>query len=517
MSYKELPFVDFSGGLILKEQSGVVQPRHAIDLLNVTFTETGAVRTRDGYDKFTTAEGTNRYSALHPYYQTDGDKWIIGSQDSTGDLVSILPTGAVDDTSTSPTAAGHYFTTFGGPTQEIVIIANGVDPLWSYNGTAFADLSASAETDGFKFVAITPWDNRLAVAWDGGSVAGQNRSSVRFSNPGDPTTFGANNYVDLHPGDGEEIKGMVAWREFLFVFKESKFFIFYGTGSDSSGNPVFNYRTVAGGVGMSSNALCAGREGVYFMGRHGVYVTTGGEAEEVSSPLEPFWTGGLQDFFQSSGINQAQLAKAKMTWHEELVYLSVPTGTQTYNDRVLVFDPQGKWWTLFDIPAAAMVPFRISDQTELVFAYSTGTKDLGRHSSAYSDDDGTAITSRWWSGWYDLGAPNEKTIRELKHWGEGQLFVTLAADFSGTGVTEEVDFGIGADTWGDGSGPDEWGDGSASDSWGGGTSLQSALTRKSLRGTVFSLRFQNVDATPWKIARTTNHLREGRVPSITEA
>lgn len=62
--------------------------------------------------------------------------------------------------------------------------------------------------------------------------------------------FGANNYVDLTPGDGEPIMGMIAWRGYLFVFKQSKFFRFSSTTTDSTGNPVFNYDTVDTGIGM---------------------------------------------------------------------------------------------------------------------------------------------------------------------------------------------------------------------------------------------------------------------------
>jgi hypothetical protein len=41
-------FTNFAGGLNLRDKADVVENTEAIDLLNVTFTERGAIRQRDG-------------------------------------------------------------------------------------------------------------------------------------------------------------------------------------------------------------------------------------------------------------------------------------------------------------------------------------------------------------------------------------------------------------------------------------------------------------------------------------
>jgi hypothetical protein len=106
-------------------------------------------------------------------------------------------------------------------------------------------------------------DNRLAMLdWGSSSMS----SLVRFSDAGVPETFGANNYVDLTPGDGEHVNRLVAWGGDLYAFKDTKSFVFYGNSVDSSGNPVFNYRTVAVGAGLASGAAHAiAPEGIYFL------------------------------------------------------------------------------------------------------------------------------------------------------------------------------------------------------------------------------------------------------------
>jgi hypothetical protein len=51
--YQATSFKDFSGGLNLRDKADTVGESEAIDLLNVDFTERGAIRQRDGFDDLT--------------------------------------------------------------------------------------------------------------------------------------------------------------------------------------------------------------------------------------------------------------------------------------------------------------------------------------------------------------------------------------------------------------------------------------------------------------------------------
>jgi hypothetical protein len=61
-----------------------------------------------------------------------------------------------------------------------------------------------------------------------------------------------------------------------------------------------------------------------------------------------------------------------MAWLNEQLFVAVPTGSSAFNDRTLVYDVQHQWWTVYDIPAAALTGFRRVDRDELHFGYSTG-------------------------------------------------------------------------------------------------------------------------------------------------
>lgn len=515
-SYKPSPYPGFGSGLNLRDLPDVVGPAYAIDLANVTFTERGAVKSRDGYDNFTAAEGTNRYDSMTPYYTSGGTRQLVVGAGNR--LEALNTSGAIVASSTAPTASPHFFARFGGATAEVVYAANGTDQVRQWNGSAWSTPAWSGTAPTGRFLAVTPWDNRLVNARRGGTTAGNNPSSVRFSDQGVPTTFGANNYHDVTPGDGESIMGAVQFGPYVIVFKETRYFVFYGTSTAADGNPVFEKHTVEAGVGpVSSRAICVSPDGVYFLARNGVYKVTGpGQPVQVSDVIDPFFLGGVSDFYTGGVLNHAQITKAAMTWHEERVYLAVPTASA--NDRLLVYDIKHGWWSLFDIPAAALVSFRVGDQPELVFAYASGLKHVGRHSSAYTTDDGATITSHWQGGWFDLGSPDVKRVPECKLWGAGKVSYGLAADFQVADFSALADFAAGVDTWSDGTGTDTWADGAdPNDPWGAGGVLFTTKVRRAQRGTVFSLRLDNYDATPWTLARATHQLAGIRETEVTKA
>ena len=517
--YRPVSFPRFDGGLNLRDQPDVVDPTQAIDALNVTFTTRGAVKQRDGYAKLTLSGGTNRYDSLAAFYKTDGTRHLVAG---AGNRLEAIDTGgAALSSDTTPTSAPHFFARFGGPTAERLYIANGSDSVKHWDGSAFTTPTYTGTNPNGRFLAVTSWDNRLANARISGTSAGANPSSVIFSEQGDPHTWKVaapdRTFVDLTPGDGEQIMGMVSWREFLFVFKESKFFVFYGTSVGANGYPVFEYRAVTAGVGLaSSRALAVGRDGVYFLDRKGVYRTQGEEPEQVSDLIDPIFLGAAGDFYRGGVLSQGAITNCAMTWIDERIYLAFPTGST--NDRTLVFDPRYGWWTLWDLPAAALTGFRVGNSEDLCFAYASGTNHIARVSSLYTNDDAAAITSRWKSGWTDYDSPVIKAVRESKLWGRGQIQVGIAKDFTDPRSYDSVNFDSGLDTWGDGLGSDTWKDGSnSSDTWGPtGGAIRPKLVRSAIRGTVFSTELKNSTLNQtWRVHRYANHLREQRKPSMT--
>lgn len=541
--YNPFAFSDFSGGINLRDKADAVGDKEAIDLLNVTFSERGAIRQRDGYADLTTANLTNRVDSLSPFYTAAGTRQIVAGCGTR--LEAIDSSGAIVAALTGLTQGPYDFERFGAPGNEYLYAANGADtlrrwdgaswtaPTGTVNGTA---ASALPKPGAIAVTATVPGStsgtnaaNRLiATAFGTQTTAGPagtatNPSRWYASNAGQPevwetdgTSGRGRNFGDLTPGDGEKIMAAVTWRELVFIFKESKFFVQWGESTAADGTPVFNFREVVNNVGLASaQATAVGRDGVYFLNRTGVYRTNGGDPVLLSDKLSPLWDNDFTVFYRGNAINLAQLSLARMLWQDDKLYVAVPTGTNTYNDRLLVYDTRHDWWTVHDIPASALALFRRVDRDEITFGYATGLNRIGNYRVGLTDDRGTAITSRWRSGWSDYQQPIVKTFRETKAWGSGAIIVGFSTDYN-TGITDSAEalFSF-AGTW---PSTGTWGDWITLNGgvWPGGSgTIVEKLLRRSTRGTTFSTQFSNhpLSAT-WEVHRVAKHLRETREPSI---
>jgi hypothetical protein len=540
--YEPFVFADFSGGLNLRDKSDTVGDKEAIDLLNVTFTERGAIRQRDGYADLTTSDLTNRVDSLGAYYTAAGQRHLIAGAGTR--LEAVDTAGAVLGSLTGLTGGPYSFARHASPGNEYIYAANGADTLRRWNGSAWATPTATVNgvvaqpmpkpgaiavtatvggstsgTNAANRLVATAFGTQTAAGPDGTDT---NPSRVYFSNPGLPETWETDgssgrgrNFRDLTPGDGEQIMAAVTWRELVFIFKETKFFVLWGESTASDGTPIFNFREIVSNVGLAAkHAVAVGRDGVYFMARNGIYRTTGDDPTLLSDKIGPLWTGDLDVFYQGDAINHPQIALTRMVWHDEQLFVAVPTGTSTYNNRLLVYDTQHQWWSIWDIPASALAVFRRSDRDEIAFGYATGLNRIGRHHTNLVDDRGTTITSRWRSGWSDYNLPVQKTIRETKAWGSGAVTVGFSTDYN-VGITSSANalFSFSG-TWPTSG---TWGAWVASldDVWPGEGTVTNKLLRRAIRGTTFSTQFANHPTSPiWAMHRVARNLRETRTPSV---
>lgn len=476
MAYGVLPFGEFPGLDLVSapDQSGCV------DLLNVDFDQRGAVRQRDGYTNFTTAEAAATYDCLGVYR---GANQLAAGRGTSIDFIDTA--GAVVASGTFATAP-RTFANFGSPTASYLYIAGPGATVRRWDGAA---LTAPAGMPSAYHLAVQAVENRLVAAKDATNI-----SRVWFSDAGLPETWAAANYVDLTPGDGEGIQGLIAWREMVIAFKKTKFFVFYGNSTSATGTTVFNYRTVDAGVGLSSTeAVCATPDGVYFfMDGRGIYRTTGGLPQLVSQAVTPVFRGSGASSFWQGGVAYNPNPNASMAWWNDRLYFaysrSAAVSASSPNDRVLVFDPQADRWTVYDWFTGGMVPFAPSTNgDELMFARGATANRIARHRnvSPLTDDAGSAITSRWRSGFYDFGRTNEKVVRETELWGTGTVGMALSKDFGALDTAANVTLG-------------------ASPAIARGAHLVSK------KGTLFSFQIASVSGGAWAVHRLAHNLQGDR-------
>ncbi|HET7455394.1 MAG TPA: hypothetical protein VFJ76_07735 [Solirubrobacterales bacterium] len=491
--YQPFPFQGFGAGLDLASKPDNVDPASCIDALNVLFSDRGAITQRPGYDNGTASPLTNAVASLEPFYQTSGTKQLLAGCGTR--LEALSSSFAVVKSLTGLTNAVWDFARFGQPNAEVAYAGNGTDTLRKWNGSEWSAPTATVGGEASKAMpkagalCVDPSNNRLVCSGFSTTTGGPNGltsspSHVYFSDPGNPESYETTAFIQLTPGDGERVQAVTAWKEFVFAFKETKFFVLFQTGTDSEGKPEFDYRAVDASAGLASpRAVVAHPSGVYFMARNGVYRTTGQEPELISSLVEPIWSGDISPFYTGGVLAHGSITNCAMGTWEDRIYLAFPT--ESTNSRVLVYDPQFEWWSLLSIPASCFATFRPSNQPELVFGYASGSNHVGRHSRSYTNDDGAAITSYWRSGWFDLGSSSQKKIRASKAWGAGKCPMAVAPDFQqGVGKEELLDFtDTTASTWSGAT----WG----GSEWAEPKGLVGKERRIAERGTVFSAYFRN--------------------------
>jgi hypothetical protein len=524
--YNSYPFQGFGRGLNLLDKPDAVDPAECVDCMDVTFSDVGAIEQRAGCGKATPTPLTNRVDSLEPFYTASGTKQLLAG---CGTRLEALNTSLEVVASETGLTGGPYgFVRFGSPNEETAYAGNGTDTIRKWNGAAWStpvakvDGEASKAMPKARYLCVQSPDNRLVATGFSTTTGGPNGaisspSTVWFSEDGKPeewmtagTAGHPNNSVQLTPGDGEKITGAIAWKEFTFVFKETKFFVFKGNSTDGEGNPVFNYARVENGIGcVAPRTICADLNGVYFMGREGIYRTTGQSPELLSRIIEPIWTSDPSAFYTGGVIAHGSITACAATMHEEQLYLSFPTAEA--NSRTLVFDPRAEWWSLYSLPCSALASFRVGSRAELVFGYASGTNDVGRHGPAFTNDAGAAIQSRWRSGWFDLNSPDVKTNRGTKVWGSGKVSISVGKDFQqGRGALDTLEFTPPGTKWN----VEHWN----TSTWGTQSALLGKERRRAVRGTVFSVYLENsILNQKFSVHRMDHMLRETMKPSTVEA
>lgn len=447
-SYQSLPFEGFGKGVNLVSKADAVDPAECVDVLNCLFSQRGAIESRPGYAALTGSELTNRVESLSPFYRASGTRELIAGCGSR--LEAISAAGAIVSSATGLSGGPWDFTRFGKPNEEAVYAGNGTDSLRKWDGSNWTNPTITVDGAGAKAgikaasTCILPAWNRLvcgafSTKTGGPGGAESSPSHVYFSEEGLPESFESTSYIQFTPGDGEKVQAVVTWREFVFVFKETKFFVITDQARDSENKPEFVFQTIETGVGLASpRAVCIHQTGVYFMSRSGIFRTTGSEPVLVSQLVEPIWSGDTSLFYRGGTLAYSAIQNCAMETWDEKIYLSFPTSEA--NNRQLVYSPEDGWWSLLDLPASCLTTFRVENETELVFGYSSGEKKIGRHKTSYTSDAGKAIVERWRSGWFDLGSADIKKVRAAKVWGTGKVTMEIDKDFSeNTGVPEELD------------------------------------------------------------------------------
>lgn len=455
----------------------------ALDAANVEFDVDGAVGTRSGISK-AGGSATLLDSSIVSLFPSRAQTGLLAVTSST---IYALGVGGASVATETPTGTVRSMVEVGTPSASAIYIADSGATIRKWSASAFSSPSGMPRA---SYVANAPWDNRLvagAVTVGPGGSGPASTSTVWFSNQGDPETWdqdgaGGTPHVHLGPGDGEDITGMATWRGYVFVFKPSRFWVFYGT-TEIDNVPSFDKRAVDAGVGCYPGAVVAARDGVYFVNRDGAWRTTGGTPERVSRPLDPWFRDEPLPFWSGIDPDLTQLNQSKISYARDRLYVHArgDGGFVTF-----VYDvPQGKWswWggNLTMLSSAAEVDGtvffgRLDVEDFYLYKLEPGATE--------DETDSPTIPSRYRTGFYDLDTGEEKRLQGFDIWGTGDVRVRASSDFG------SLDAGTAASL--------------------GASISRKRIPSKTKDGTVFSHQF-GADSGRWRIHRCLLEMDGSRV------
>jgi len=497
---KPIAFTQF-GGLILNRPLDDVGADNAIDIFDVDWDNSlGMLRSREGAAAFSPEDAASSYDVLYGHSLTR----LLARRGST---LHVLGTdGKEIAEKTAAVNEKHLaFARLGTPSASYTYIADQENTIKRYDG---ADFTSPTCTVGEAKEAAMPKGRFLAVWPDGGNrlvVAGtpasggpngaiSSGSHVWFSMPGDGEEYEATAYVQLNPGDGEEITGCVSWGGMIFVFKETRCFIFYGVSADNDGKPVFNFRSVELGTRMNppgaKNAenVAAGNDSVYFVADHGVYATTGAEPSLLSIDLEPLARSRALVGSISTTLGERRFVDAGgIAFLDEAIYVGLLEGGEV--DRLLKYDLRKQAWTIWSAKLNCFVAWaEQTDNRGRIFFSGTGESNRRVYSyTPATDEDASAasMSPRWQSGFYELEDADEKSLVGAKLWGTGEVDVKVAEDYGELGSATTFKLGEG-------------------------TAIAQRQKQIGQSATLFSHQFSGTAS--WSVQRLDRYLRESRAP-----
>lgn len=471
MSSERTPFgFGRFGGLSLDQPVDEVGADRAVDLLDVDWDlSVGSLRVREGVEKYNPAPLGGAPVNLFPHSRTI----LLGRRGKT--LVAIQG-GAEMASLAGAIEVRASYAHLGTPAASYTYIAQIGKPIKRFDGAAFAEPTATVNGEAGQAMPkpslLLTWpdaENRLvAIGGSGNNGPGgapTSQSHVWFGDPagapGHPEAFHTvdpeANYVQLGPGDGEEITDAVLWGGQLFVFKETRLYVFYGQSTDSEGAPEFNFRTIELGTrirmpsqgGETGVAAVAAPDGVYFLGRDGLWFTTGGPPSRVSVGLdalasERLLTGPAAATFDLEPDGTALPTPIRWPAAFSIIYqrqrIYIPFRSARDPGLMLVFDLDSGEWLVWQARIEDIVSWSpVGQQNRLYFSSPASGVNLYLFTEDEDEDPLLTLEPRWQSGFYDLGNEDEKSLVEAKITGTGKVSFSSFKDLVGDpGFTDLV-------------------------------------------------------------------------------
>jgi hypothetical protein len=250
---------------------------------------------------------------------------LTGSNVTIKDITMVMD-GAAQTTligSELTPGAQYKFTTL----RDKLIIANGKDPIKKWDGITATIEDIPLVGNPPVLTTITTHHNRV---W---GVDAENKSRVRYSNILDPETWGAFDFIDFNPEDGDYITALLRYGQNLVVSKQRSQALL--TGNKASNYNVSWLDSEAGVSGI--NAICHADKYVTYVSQDGIRFTDLANSVVATERMLPDW----------GEINHRRLNQACMVHWKNHLYVALPSKDSLENDTVWSYDFLRNAWAIY--------------------------------------------------------------------------------------------------------------------------------------------------------------------------
>jgi len=252
-------------------------------------------------------------------------------------------------------------------------------------------------------------------------------------------------FVDVDPRPQDQITGLAVWRENLVVFKNSTVFLITGD-TPPNGTNLGNLQIIETGRGfgcVSGKSIATGKDGIYYRGNDGVYLTDGYNFKRITDDIRP----------DMIGVSRTKRTDCCGGYYQGRYFLAHPKDfTNQWN--VFVYDESyaqpGTWHGWQVAGCYPNIFIACDEQVDNARFYAggygnaTGSRlhiiDNSFYDVATNGGSDVQIFASWTSRWLDMGEPDEdKQFRAVViDYDELGTAITLAwsvDDGSNTGTT----------------------------------------------------------------------------------
>jgi hypothetical protein len=384
-------------------QTGVVDdflmPNGAVsDVLNLHFDKIGSATRRKGATIIDSQIASSAILGLHQFLDAGA-----GTDDQlitvNGTVAYYLSGGSWTSKRTGLTSGKKAdFTNF----IDLVFMVNGTDAMNTWTG---ASGDSFGTTNAVSAPASHFIENFRSRVWALKTTTNPSRvthSSVAASDGTILWTGDDSSFIDIAPGDGEDITGGKKFAKALYVFKKNFVYRIYSINETDPDPQIF--------VGTWSHAsIELAKNGMYWHHPSGIYRLRRGESQptEISKPINDIIQNVSRSFYED--VN---------SWSDDdHVYFSVGDVTvngETTSNCVVRFTISTEVWTIYSYAMEIRYGAQYDDGTTLLRVVGDDDGNVYTFDSG-NDDNGTAINYLLETRSYTLtGLRSEtKTIRQL--------------------------------------------------------------------------------------------------------